>query len=162
MSSPSGLEAATLQGTGVRSDLAAIQEVCWLALLLADRVKASFSAHANAAGCTVIQAKILLQLQPGEEIPMHALASQVQSDPSNLTGPIDKLESRGAVQRQPGVADRRVKTISLTEEGRRLRDKLWNEIVTDPGPVSHLSPEQVAELGRSLRTAVYAAPPGQG
>lgn len=160
MSSTSEPEAATRLDTMARSDLAAVQEVCWLVLLLADRVKSSFSAHANAAGCTVIQAKILLQLQPGEGLPMHALASHVQSDPSNLTGPIDKLEARGLIHRQPGIADRRIKSILLTEEGCRLRDELWNEIVTDPGPVAHLSAEQVAALQQLLRAAVY--PPSSG
>jgi DNA-binding MarR family transcriptional regulator len=135
--------------------------VCWLALLLADRVKSSFSAHASAAGFTVIQAKILLQLQPGDGLPMHTLASQVQSDPSNLTAPIDKLEGRGAIRRQPRITDRRVKSIILTDEGCRLRDELWNEIITDPGPIAHLSADQVTGLQQLLRAAVYAPPSAQ-
>jgi len=144
-----------------RPDLGAVQEACWLALLLADRVKSSFSAHASAFGLTVIQAKVLLQLQPGAGLPMHTLASQVRSDPSNLTAPIDKLEARGAVARQPGSADRRVKSIVLTEDGCRLRDDLWHEITNDPGPIDHLSADQVADLRGILRAAVGAQVPGQ-
>ncbi|MFI8516854.1 MarR family winged helix-turn-helix transcriptional regulator [Streptomyces sp. NPDC085481] len=76
---------------------------------------------------TGAQARVLglLALEP---TPMRKIAEKLKCEPSNVTGIIDRLESRGLVERRPDPADRRVKVAAPTEEGhdtaRRLRDSL--------------------------------------
>lgn len=76
---------------------------------------------------TGAQARVLglLSLEP---VPMRKIAQKLQCEPSNVTGIVDRLESRGLVERRPDPADRRVKLAAPTPEGldtaRRLRDSL--------------------------------------
>ena len=100
------------------------------------------------------QSKVLMSLQPGEAVPMRALAERVGSDPSNLTGLVDKLEARGALRRMPDPDDRRVKTLRLTEEGQRLRESFWHRLTHDAGPIAPLTPIQVRQLCELLQAAL--------
>ncbi|GGU16156.1 MarR family transcriptional regulator [Streptomyces lateritius] len=76
---------------------------------------------------TGAQARVLglLSLEP---VPMRKIAQKLKCEPSNVTGIVDRLESRGLVERRPDPADRRVKLAATTPEGRdtarRLRDSL--------------------------------------
>ncbi|GHA68195.1 MarR family winged helix-turn-helix transcriptional regulator [Streptomyces termitum] len=76
---------------------------------------------------TGAQARVLglLTLEP---TPMRKIAEKLKCEPSNVTGIIDRLESRGLVERRPDPADRRVKLAAPTDEGRdtarRLRESL--------------------------------------
>jgi DNA-binding MarR family transcriptional regulator len=56
--------------------------------------------------------------------PMAELARLLLTDKSNVTGIVDHLERKGLALRTPSVSDRRVTLITLTAEGRRLRDRL--------------------------------------
>ncbi|MCQ9133321.1 MULTISPECIES: MarR family transcriptional regulator [Streptomyces] len=62
----------------------------------------------------------LLSLLSLEPLPMRKLAQKLKCEPSNVTGIVDRLESRGLVERRPDPADRRVKLAAPTEEGRRI------------------------------------------
>ena len=44
--------------------------------------------------------------------------------PSNVTGLVDRLHARGLLERRAGEADRRVKHLTLTAAGQRLRAEL--------------------------------------
>jgi DNA-binding MarR family transcriptional regulator len=121
------------------------------------RLQANFAAVAAEAGLTATQAKVLMQLQPSEALPMRALAERLAYDPSNLTGVADKLEQRGAVERRPDANDRRVKALVITAEGLRLRDGFWERLVGDPGPLGHLSRAQLTRLKDALVEALGPA-----
>jgi DNA-binding MarR family transcriptional regulator len=56
--------------------------------------------------------------------PMAELARLLLTDKSNVTGIVDHLEREGLAQRTPSAQDRRVTLITLTADGRRLRDRL--------------------------------------
>ncbi|MFJ3584262.1 MarR family winged helix-turn-helix transcriptional regulator [Streptomyces sp. NPDC090127] len=76
---------------------------------------------------TGAQARVLglLSLEP---VAMRKIAEKLKCEPSNVTGIVDRLESRGLVERRPDPADRRVKLAAPTPEGldtaRRLRESL--------------------------------------
>src|SRR5579859_1307681 len=72
------------------------------------------------------QAGVLLQLET--PLPMRHLAAILGCDNSNITGLVDRLETRGLVSRQPSPDDRRVRHIVLTPAGRRLRDQLLDRV----------------------------------
>ena len=51
-------------------------------------------------------------------LPMSTLADALACDASNITGIVDKLESRGLIARRGADHDRRVKMLCVTELGR--------------------------------------------
>jgi DNA-binding MarR family transcriptional regulator len=107
-------------------------------LVLADRLQQHWAAHAAAAGLSPVQVRALLTLRPGEAIPMRQLAAALDSDASNLSSLVDRLERRGAVERRPDPSDRRVKALALTPEGERLRASFWQGLIEDEGPLTPL------------------------
>jgi DNA-binding MarR family transcriptional regulator len=74
------------------------------------------TAAAAEQGLTMTQAKMLIQLR--QPTPMRALAGLLACDASNITGLVDRLEAHGLVSRQLDPADRRIKNVVATEEGR--------------------------------------------
>lgn len=51
-----------------------------------------------------------------------ALAEAIHADKTRIIAVLDDLESRGLLTHRPDPKDRRVRLLSLTPEGRRLRD----------------------------------------
>lgn len=141
-------------------ELREVQEASYLLSQIAGRQQEHYARCAAGFGITAAQAKVLMSLQPGDPVPMRAFAERVRSDPSNLTGLVDKLEALGALRRVPDPADRRVKTLLLTADGERLRDRFWHRLTHDPGPIAPLSRAQVRELRDLLRAALGAPETG--
>lgn len=135
-------------------DLWEVQQASYLLHRMAERQQAHYTACAAEFELSAAQAKVLMSLQPGEGVPMRVLAQRTGSDPSNLTGLVDKLEARGALRRTPDTTDRRVKTLQLTEEGQHLRTAFWHRLTHDPGPIAPLSPTQVRQLRELLQAAL--------
>jgi DNA-binding MarR family transcriptional regulator len=119
-------------------------------LSLTERLRQHWTAHATALGLTAVQVKVLLRLAPGAAVPMRRLAQQLDYDASNLTTLVDRLAARGALERQADPADRRVKALVLTPEGKRLRDQFWHNVVADPGPLGPLEDGDLRTLSRLL------------
>lgn len=89
-----------------------------------------------------------------EPRPMSALAGLLACDSSNVTGIVDRLESRGLVERQPSPTDRRVKLLVLTGEGRRVRSIIAERMTTPPPPIAALPAGDQRELRDLLRRAL--------
>src|SRR3981189_2301003 len=83
--------------------------------------RAHLPSSAAAFDLSPIQCHVLHLIEPGLPLPMSRLADTLSCDASNVTGLIDRLESRGLVQRQASARDRRVKVLHLTPTGARLR-----------------------------------------
>ena len=97
-----------------------------------------------------VQCHVLHLIEPGRPLPMSRLAAALSCDASNVTGLVDRLESRGLVQRRPSPRDRRVKVLGLTETGSRLRDRMLKRMTGRPLPLSRLSPGEQRALVRIL------------
>jgi DNA-binding MarR family transcriptional regulator len=119
-------------------------------LAVAERLRQNWAAHAAAAGLSTAQVNALLTLEPGQAVPMRSLAARLDSDASNLSVLVDRLERRGAVERRPDPADRRVKALALTAEGERLRADFWRDLVADPEPLTALSEADLQALAALL------------
>ena len=87
-------------------------------------------------------------------MPMGQLAGALSCDASNVTGLVDRLASRGLIQRSPSAEDRRVKVISLTPLGARLRAALIERMTAAPPTLAKLSAEDQRILVRLLRRLV--------
>jgi MarR family transcriptional regulator, organic hydroperoxide resistance regulator len=96
------------------------------------------------------QCHVLHQIEPGRPIPMGRLAETLACDASNVTGLVDRLESRGLVRRRPAAADRRVKVLELTATGARLRALLLERMTTPPFRLERLSARDRQTLVRIL------------
>ena len=96
------------------------------------------------------QCHVLHLIEPGRPIPMGQLAETLACDASNVTGLVDRLESRGLVRRHPSAADRRVKVLDLTPTGSRLRTLLLDRMTTPPATLGRLSADEQRTLGRIL------------
>ena len=97
------------------------------------------------------QAGALLLMDPGTPRPMHELAALLACDNSNVTGIIDRLETRGLVSRQTYEQDRRVKHVMLTPLGEELRDELLARVGRTPAGLDRLSTDEQAQLRDLLR-----------
>ena len=101
-------------------------------------------------GLSPVQCHVLHLIEPGEPVPMNRLAELMQCDPSNVTGLVDRLESRGLVRRQPSPADRRVKVVELTPMGSRLRTRLLRRVTARPLPLARLGADDQRTLVKIL------------
>jgi DNA-binding MarR family transcriptional regulator len=99
-----------------------ITELADLVFQVAGRLRLGFNTIASELDLPPAQALALVNLRG--PAPMRDLADVLGCDASNVTGIVDGLERRGLVTRQTDPADRRVKHLVLTEEGRRRRDLL--------------------------------------
>jgi MarR family transcriptional regulator, organic hydroperoxide resistance regulator len=95
------------------------------------------------------QAGALLQL--ATPLPMSELASVLACDNSNVTGLVDRLETRGLVARQASPEDRRVKHVVLTSAGRELRDRMLDRVGRVPPGLAGLSVAEQHQLRDLLR-----------
>jgi DNA-binding MarR family transcriptional regulator len=96
------------------------------------------------------QCHVLRLIEPGRPVPMGQLAGTLACDASNVTGLVDRLESRGLVRRRPSAADRRVKVLDLTPTGSRLRALLLDRMTTPPATLGRLSVRDQRALVRIL------------
>ncbi|MFE7352295.1 MarR family winged helix-turn-helix transcriptional regulator [Streptomyces sp. NPDC057543] len=105
---------------------------------------------AAAHSLTGAQARVLglLALEP---MPMRRIAQKLKCEPSNVTGIVDRLETRGLVERRPDPADRRVKLAAPTEKGARTAQELRDSLTFAREPLAELSDEDRATLRDLLR-----------
>jgi len=78
---------------------------------------------------TMMPALTLCLLDPGQPVPMKSISTFMSCDPSNVTGIVEQLVAEGLVDRKESDTDRRIKTVTITEKGKLLRDKFL-EITT--------------------------------
>ncbi|MFI2288725.1 MarR family winged helix-turn-helix transcriptional regulator [Streptomyces niveus] len=99
---------------------------------------------------TGAQARVLglLSIQP---MPMRRIAQKLKCEPSNVTGIVDRLESRGLVERRPDPADRRVKLAAPTEQGRSTARQLRDGLNFAREPLADLSAAERTVLRDLLR-----------
>ncbi|MEU8459868.1 MarR family transcriptional regulator [Streptomyces sp. NPDC029003] len=99
---------------------------------------------------TGAQARVLTMLSL-EPLPMRRIAQKLRCEPSNVTGIVDRLETRGLVERRPDPADRRVKLAAPTEEGLQTSERLRESLGFAREPLAGLSAEERTALRDLLR-----------
>jgi DNA-binding MarR family transcriptional regulator len=92
-----------------------------------------------------------------------ALAESIGADKTRIIGVLDDLQGKGLILREPDPTDRRVRLLSITPEGRRVRESVQAAIqegeerllallpaddrrgfLSALGALSSLSPEEIA------------------
>ena len=80
-----------------------------------------------------VQAHVLRTLGYGPQ-PMSLLADYLSCDASNVTGLVDRLETRGLVERRNARARPAGEDAVLTEAGAEVRRRLMERLVSRPRP----------------------------
>lgn len=74
--------------------------------------------------------------------PKREMADHLRCDASNITGLTDRLATRNFVERVPGE-DRRIKLVTLTDQGRLLRSRLVARVAEGSTVMRGLSDDHV-------------------
>lgn len=102
---------------------------------------------------------VLLQLEEQPIRTQAALAGAIGADKTRIIAVLDDLTERGLIRRQPDPADRRARLLSITPEGRDLRDTAQAEVQRQEEELlKHLPPAQRREFLSALRTLVDVLP----
>ncbi|MEU4567029.1 MarR family winged helix-turn-helix transcriptional regulator [Micromonospora sp. NPDC023956] len=96
-------------------------------------------------GLTPAVARALHELDPDHPVPARDLAEQLRCDRSNVTALVDKLERAGLVERRVDRADRRLKTLVVTEAGRQVRARV-HQVLSDSRLLTALGTDELAAL----------------
>lgn len=105
-----------LWGMPDRPDLAAMAAPLTRALMAAE------TPILREHGLSMWAYAVLLRLGERPVRTQAALAESIGADKTRIIGVLDDLQRRGLIERSPDPADRRVRLLSITPEGRRLRD----------------------------------------
>lgn len=118
-------------------------ELSRMLVQVTEQAKADFTEVAESLGLPVHLARAVVQLP--EPAPMRDLADRLACDRSYVTSIADQLEERGLLERIPG-SDRRVKLLTLTREGTKVRDEISREVSEHALVLQRLDDNQRAAL----------------
>jgi DNA-binding MarR family transcriptional regulator len=114
------------------------REAWALAIELGRRTRRRQACARDEIGLTPIQGHLLHLLDEEGPLRMSEVAQRLGCDASNVTGLVDRLETKGLVERRPYEHDRRVKLLAATPKGHELH-KLFHERMEEP-------PEELTSL----------------
>lgn len=118
---------------------------------------AIFLQETEATGITPVQYAALQTVANAPGVDQRTLARTIGFDTSTIAGVIDRLQSRGLMQRNTSPADRRVRQLTLTDDGRRLlAETLPGMQRAQARMLAPLPAGDRAEFMRMLRTLVQA------
>ena len=103
------------------------------------------------------QCHLLRLIEPDRPVPMGQIAETLACHASNITGLVDRLESRGLVARRPSTEDRRIRVLVLTPTGVRLRTALVERMMSPPVALERLSVREQRALVRILQRLLEEA-----
>ena len=108
-------------------------------------------------GVSMTHFHTMLQLADGQPRTMGALAQALGASLPSMSGIIDRVESRGLIERIRSLDDRRVVHVRLTQAGRDWLCE-WEAGRRDrvERVLAHLAEEQLLRLGRSLDDLIGA------
>jgi DNA-binding MarR family transcriptional regulator len=118
--------------------------------------RATFPEIARRYDLTPGELRALLALDPDHPHPMRMLAGELRCDASNVTWLADRLEEQGLVERRTDPADRRVKTLALTDRGRKARGKIAEHLRVPPPALLNLSSAELRTLHHLLEKCMVS------
>jgi len=121
------------------------------------RLRSRSAELASDFGLSVLQIRALWRLE--DPLATGELAERLGLDRSNITGVVDGLESLGLVTRKSQPEDRRVKLLTLTEAGRKVRSHLDQRLFATLTLFDCLSDDEQQTLEALLTKILGAADP---
>jgi DNA-binding MarR family transcriptional regulator len=145
----------TLPPDTTASDNAALVDLLWLVMR---RIWDDAERRLAPSGLTMKHSWALHALD--EPMAMSGLAERLGIDASYVTAIADQLEDRGLIERRPHPTDRRVKSLALTDEGRRVRDQILVDLWTTVPSIDGLTAAERRELRHLLEKSAGAPTAG--
>jgi DNA-binding MarR family transcriptional regulator len=125
-------------------------DIVLLLLAIGERLRQHLAAVGARHDLTPQQAMLLERLTNRKS--MGQLAEELACDKSNITGLVSRLEVRGLIARMADEHDRRVRWLTLSNEGRALRDQLRDEVIQEEDVLlAGFDPEEREAFRSSLR-----------
>jgi DNA-binding MarR family transcriptional regulator len=112
-------------------------------------MRSNVAAELSREGLTPSQFSVLRALARQRAVQMNRISQEMLVTPPNITGLIDRLESKKLVRRAASEEDRRAIAIELTPEGKRLQARVakrYNDFMRD------VLREFTSEEQKTLRT----------
>jgi len=101
---------------------------------------------------TFSQYNVMLAVSRNGPMPMSKLGENMLVAPANVTGLVDRMESKGYVKRRRDSRDRRVWVVELTPAGQRIFDKISGSFTHYVARIgSDLTREELGSTISSLR-----------
>ncbi|HEU0199199.1 MAG TPA: MarR family transcriptional regulator [Burkholderiaceae bacterium] len=118
---------------------------------------AIFLQETDSLGVTPVQYAALQTVANTPGIDQGTLARTIGFDTSTIAGVVDRLEARGLVRRNPSPDDRRVRQLTLTDEGLALLEQTVPAVLrAQSRMLDPLPKRERAEFMRMLRDLVTA------
>ena len=137
---------------------AILSSACFQLGITGAQITRSFSLLIQHTGLTHKQVGLLAVVDVGVATSQREIATQLHVAPSLVVTLVDQLTRSGAVRRTRSQSDRRVQTIEITDEGRRLL-KAATDVASrlDADLRAPLSPDDQQALDRLLPSLLHAA-----
>ncbi len=127
------------------------REIIDLLIAAMDTFKLQFLVALEQLDLSASQGHVLMCLD--EPTPMSGIAKRMGFDASHITALIDRLEERGLIERRADPHDRRIKRITITEDGLAVKDRIRN-LVSEASPIlARLTPDERIQLRDLLAIA---------
>ena len=108
-------------------------------------------------GITPVQYAVLQTVRNSPNVDQRTLAATIGFDTSTIAGVIDRLEGRALLLRNASVDDRRVRLLTLTQEGQKLLDTVIPGMLrAQVRMLAPLTEKQRKEFTKALRILVKA------
>jgi len=132
----------------------------WLLLQASIRSKQGLIKLSEEYDLTLVQTYTLCLMKEDASLPMNSLSSMLNCDASNVTGIVDRLVANGYISRTECKEDRRIKTLALTNKGKKLRDELLQRTAEAQMPgLAALTKEEKETLKCLLSKMLTNCPP---
>ncbi|HEY8999629.1 MAG TPA: MarR family transcriptional regulator [Candidatus Saccharimonadales bacterium] len=106
------------------------ESLYWNLLQVSMRAKKSLAKLAESNHLNIMQLYVLCSMEHGKVVPTHFVSSLLTCDASTVTGIVDCLAEKGLVARAESPQDRRVKFLSLTDEGEAMKRAILKNMQT--------------------------------
>ena len=125
------------------------QQLCFPLYAAARKVTGQYTPYFKELGLTYTQYIVFMVLWEKDEVTVGDICRRLYLDSGTLTPLLKKMEEKGWLQRTRSRQDERIVIVTLTEEGRKMKERCQS-IPASISKCIHLSPEDAAALYRIL------------
>lgn len=125
------------------------QQLCFPLYAAARKVTGQYTPYFKELGLTYTQYIVFMVLWEKDEVTVGDICRRLYLDSGTLTPLLKKMEEKGWLQRTRSREDERIVIVTLTEEGRKMKERCQS-IPASISKCIHLSPEDAAALYRIL------------
>ncbi len=120
-------------------------QVCFALYSASNAMSRAYQPLLKAVDLTYLQYIVMMVLWEQKEINVKALGSKTHLDSGTLTPLLKRLETKGYVQRSRSIEDERVRVITLTSTGTKLKD-LVQKVPVEMLCLSKMNEEELTSL----------------